>query len=220
MKVLELPFSTSSSNEYLGLISFRIDWSCCPRDSQESSLTSQFKSISSSALSLPYGPALTSILDCWKNHSFDDARKRTFVGKVMSLLFNTLSMFVILPRSKYHLISWFQSLSVLILELKKIKFDTVSTFSPSIYHEVIGPDAMIFVFWMFSFRPAFQVSSVIFIKRLFGSSSLSVIKVVSSAYLRLLIFLLTILIPACASSSLTFHIMYFAYKLNKQGDNI
>ena len=64
----------------------------------------------------------------------------------MSLLFNTLSMFVILPRSKYHLISWFQSLSVLILELKKIKFDTVSTFSPSIYHEVIGPDAMIFVF--------------------------------------------------------------------------
>ena len=153
MKVSELPFSTSPFNEYSGLISFRIDWSpCCPRDSQESSPIPQFKSISSSTLSLPYGPTLTSLLDYWKNHSFDYVRKRTFVGKVMSLLFNTLSSFVILPRSKHHLISWLQSLSVLIFELKKIKFDTVSTFSPSIYHEVVGPDAMILVFWMLSLR--------------------------------------------------------------------
>ena len=73
---------------------------------------------------------------------------RTFVGKVMSLLFNTLSRFVIaiLPRSKHLLILWLQSLSALILELKKMKSDTVSIFSLSIYHEVIGPDAMIFVF--------------------------------------------------------------------------
>ena len=221
MKVSELPFSTSPFNEYSGLISFRIDWSpCCPRDSQESSPIPQFKSISSSALSLPYGPTLTSLLDYWKNHSFDYVRKRTFVGKVMSLLFNTLSSFVILPRSKHHLISWLQSLSVLIFELKKIKFDTVSTFSPSIYHEVVGPDAMIFVFRILIFKPAFRLSSFIFIKRFFGSSSLSAIKVVSSAYLRLLIFLLAILIPACASSSLAFFLMYSAYKLNKQGDNI
>ena len=63
-------------------------------------------------------------------------------------------------------------------------------------------------------------SSFTFIKRLFSSSSLSAIRVVSSAYLRLLIFFLAILLPACASSSLAFLIMYSAYKLNKQGDNI
>ena len=69
----------------------------------------------------------------------------TFVGKVMSLLFNVLSRMVItfLPRSKHLLISWLQSPSVVILEPKKMKSDTVS---PSIYHEVMGPDAMIFVF--------------------------------------------------------------------------
>ena len=75
------------------------------------------------------------------------------------------------------------------------------------------------VFQMLSFKPTFSLSSFTFIKRLFNSS-LSAIRVVSSAYLRLLIFLLAILIPACASSSPTFHMMYSAYKLNKQGDNI
>ena len=110
---------------------------------------------------------------------------RTFVGKVMSLLFNTLSRFVIaiLPRSKHLLILWLQSLSALILELKKMKSDTVSIFSLSIYHEVIGPDAMIFVFWMLSFKPAFSLSSFTFINRLFSSSSLSAIKGISSPYL-------------------------------------
>ena len=70
-----------------------------------------------------------------------------FVGKVMSLLFNTLSRFVIafLPRNKHLLISWLQSLSVVILELKKMKSDTVSTFSPFLCHEVIGPDAITFI---------------------------------------------------------------------------
>ena len=62
--------------------------------------------------------------------------------------------------------------------------------------ELMGPDAMILVFWMLSFKPTFSLSSFTFIKRLFSSSSLSVIRVVSSAYLRLLIFLLAILIPA------------------------
>ena len=84
----------------------------------------------------------------------------------------------------------------------------------------MGLDAMIFIFWMLSFKPAFLLSSFTFIKSLFSSSSLSAIRVVSSAYLRLLIFLLAILIPACASSSPAFHMMYFAYKLNKQGDNM
>ena len=79
---------------------------------------------------------------------------------------------------------------------------------------------MILVFWMLSFNPTFSVSSFTFIKRLVSSSSLSAIRVVSSAYLRLLIFLLEILIPACTSFSPAFLLMYSAYKLNKQGDNI
>ena len=80
-------------------------------------------------------------------------------------------------------------------------------------------DAMIFVFWMLIFKPAFSLSSFTFIKRFFSFSSLSAIRVVSSAYLRLLIFLPAILISACASSSPAFLVMYSAYKLNKQGDN-
>ena len=84
----------------------------------------------------------------------------------------------------------------------------------------MGPDAMILVFWMLSFKPIFSLSSFTFIKRLFSSSSLSAIRVVSSAYLRLLIFLPAILIPACAFSSPEFLMIYSAYKLNKQGDNI
>ena len=93
-------------------------------------------------------------------------------------------------------------------------------FSPSICHEVIEPDAMILVFWMLSFKPAFSLSSFTFIKRLFSSSSLSAIKVVSSEYLRLLILCLSILIPICASPSSAFHRMYSECKLNKQGDKI
>jgi len=92
--------------------------------------------------------------------------------------------------------------------------------SPSICHEVMRPDAMILVFWMLKFKPAFTLSSFTFIKRFFSSSWLSAIRVVSSAYLRLLIFFPTILIPAYASSSLAFCMMYSAYKLNNQGDNI
>ena len=92
---------------------------------------------------------------------------------------------------------------------------------PSICHEVMGPDAMIFVFWMLSFKPTFSLSSYTFINRLFSSSSLSAIRVVSSAYLRLLIFLSAILIPDCALCSPAFLMMYSVYKLNgQQGDNI
>ena len=125
----------------------------------------------------------------------------TFIGEVLSLLFNMLFRLVIifLPRSKHLLISWLQSPSAVILEPQNIKSATVS---PSISHEVMGPDAMIFVFWMLSFKLTFSLFSFTFIKRLFSSSSLSAIRVVSSAYLRLLIFLLQFLIPACASSDL------------------
>ena len=145
----------------------------------------------------------------------------TFVGKVMSLLFNMLSRLVIafLPRSKCLLISWLKSSSAMTLEPKKIKSVTVSTVFPSIYHEVMGLDAMILVSRMLSFKPTFSFSSFTFIKRLF-SYSLSAIRVVSSVYLRLLIFFPAILVPACASVCLAFHMMYSAYKLNKQGHNI
>ena len=78
----------------------------------------------------------------------------------------------------------------------------------------------IMIFWMLSFKPTFSLSSFTFIKRLFSSFSLSAIRVVSSAYLRLLIFLPAILIPVCAPSSPTFLMMYSAHKLNKQDDNI
>ena len=142
--------------------------------------------------------------------------------QVMSLLFNMLSRLVItfLPRSKRLLISWLQSPFAVILEPKKIKSVTVSTVSPSICHEVMGPYAMILVFWLLSFKPTFSLFSFTFTKRLFSSSSLSAKRVVSSAYLRLLIFLLAILIPACASFSPVFHMIYSACKLNKQGDNM
>ena len=84
--------------------------------------------------------------------------RRTFVGKVMSLLFDMLSRLVIvfLPRSKRLLISWLQSPSAVILEPKKIKSVTVFIVSPSICHEVMGPDTMILVFWMLNFKPAFK----------------------------------------------------------------
>ena len=138
--------------------------------------------------------------------------RQTFVDKVMSLLFNMLSRLVItfLPRSKCLLISWLQSLSAVILYPPKIKSATVS---PSICHEVV-PDAMILVFWMLSFKPTFSLSSFTFIKRLF-SSSLSATRVVSSAYMMLLLFLLAILIPAWASSSPMFLVTNSAYKLNQ-----
>ena len=146
----------------------------------------------------------------------------TFLGKVISLLFNTPSRFVkaFLPRSKCLLISWLQSPSAVILEPQKIKSLIVSIASPSICHGVMGPDAMVLVFWMLSFKSAFSLSSFTFINMLFSSSSSSAIRVVSSAYLRLLIFSPAILIPACASSSPAFLVMYSAYKSNKQGDNI
>ena len=111
----------------------------------------------------------------------------TSVSKVMSVLFNILSSFItaFLPRNKHLLTSWLQSPSAVILEPKKIKSVTVSIVSPSICHEVMGPDVMILVFWMLSFKPDFSLSSFTFIKRLFSSSLLSAIRVVSSAYMRL-----------------------------------
>ena len=146
VKVLELQLQHQYSSEYSGLIS--LDWlvwsPCSPRDSQESTPVSQFETINSSALSLLYDPTLTSTttekiiaLTWW-----------AFVSKVMSLLFNMLSRSVItfLPRRKHLLILCLQSPSAVILESKIIKSATASTFSPSIYYEVIWPDTIILDF--------------------------------------------------------------------------
>ena len=154
---------------------------CCPQDSQESSPhhSSKASILWCSAffivqLSHPYmTPGKTIALTRW-----------TFVGKVMAVIFNMLSRLVItfLPRSKRLLIWWLHSPCAVILEPKNMKSDTVS---PSMCLEVMGPDAMIFVFWMLTFKPTFSFSSFTFIKRLFSFSLLSAIRVVSSAYLRL-----------------------------------
>ena len=139
----------------------------------------------------------------------------------MSLLFNILSRLVMtfLPRNKHLLISWLQSQSPGILEPPKIKSVTVSTIYLSICHEVMGPDAMILVFWRLSFKPTFSLSCFTFTKRLFSASSFSAIRVVSSEYLGLLIFLLAILIPACASSSTAFLMMYSTDKFGEGNGN-
>ena len=107
-------------------------------------------------LSLLYGPTLISVHDYWKNHSFDYV---DLCRQSNSLHFNTMSRFVIvfLSRSKCLLISWLQTPSAVILEPKKINSVTVSIVSPSICHKVMGLDAMIFVFGMLSFKPAFSL---------------------------------------------------------------
>ena len=148
----------------------------------------------------------------------------------MSLFSNTLSRFVVafLPRSSCLLISWLQSQSTVILEPKKRKSVTASTFSPSSCLAELGPDVIIlgfvclFVclfFNIYSLNCFLLLSSFTLIKRVFSSSLLSVIRVVSSTYLRLLMFLLLILIPAYNSSSPAFLIMCSVYRLSKQGAN-
>ena len=136
-KYSSFSFSISPSNEYSGLI-FTMDWLdlLTFQGTQKSSPTPQFKSINSLALSFLYSPTLTSTHDYWKNHSF---KLMNLVGKMMPLHFNTLSRFFItfLPRINCLLISWLQSPSTVIWETLKIKSVTISTFFPSICHEVM-----------------------------------------------------------------------------------
>ena len=147
-KYWSFSFSISPSKEHTGLISFRMDWldllavqgtlkSLLQHHSSKVSIfrRSAFFTVQ---LSHPYMiTGKTIALSRW-----------TFVGKVMSLLFNMLSRLVktFLPRSNHLLISWLQSPSAVILEPPEIKSDTVSTVSPSISHEMMGSDAIIFVF--------------------------------------------------------------------------
>ena len=133
-------FSISLSSEYSGLISFGIYWLDLLAV-QRTSLTWQFENISSSALTFLMVQLLYLYMTAGKTIALIIW---TFVGKVMSLLFNMMSRLVIafLPRSKCLLISWLQSLSAVILEPKKVKSVSVSIVSPSICHEVMGPDVI------------------------------------------------------------------------------
>ena len=145
--------------------------------------------------------------------------RRTYVSKVMAMLLNTLSRFVIafLPRSKYLLIPRLQSPSAVILEPKKIKSVTVSIFSSFLpWSDGTRCHDLSFL----NVKCYLSLSFFTLIKRLLSSSSLSAIRVVSGEYLRLLLFLLEILVTVCDLSSLAFHMTYSTYKLNKQGDNI
>jgi len=160
-KYWSFSFSISPSNEYSGLISFRIDWfdflavqgtlkSLFQKHGPKASVL-QFSAFFVVQLSHPY----------MTTGKIKPLTRWTFVSKEMSLVFNILSSFVIdfLPRRKHLLISWLKSLSTVILKPKKIKSVTLSTFSSFICHEVIGPDAMILIFWMLSFKPAFSLFS-------------------------------------------------------------
>ena len=147
-KYWNFSFSISPSNDYSGLISFRMDWLDLLEVQGTLKSVLQYhssKSISSLALSFLHSPTLTSIHDYWKKHSFD---YMDFCWHSNVSAFNMLSRLVttFLPRSKHHLISWLQSPSAVILEPKEIKSVTVSTVSPSISHEVMGRDAMMLVF--------------------------------------------------------------------------
>ena len=163
-KYWSFSFSISPSNEHPGLISSRMDWLDLLAVQENLKSLLQHHSSKASIFQHSVSSQPNSHIHTWP------LEKRwtgwTFVGKVMSLHFNMLSRLVItfLPRSKRLLISWLQSPSAVILEPPKIKSATVSTVSPSICHEVTGPDAMILVLWMLSFKPTFSLSSFTFIK--------------------------------------------------------
>ena len=157
---------------------FRVDflsgwliWSCCPRNSEESSPAPQFKSINSSVLSLLYGTTFTFIHDYWKNQSFDYTG---LWGKMMSLLFN-------IAVKLCHNFSSKEQASLNFMAAVTIPSDFGAQdnkichcfhFFPHQFstHAVMGPDAMILVFWMINFKPAFSLPSFTFISKFFTST--------------------------------------------------
>ena len=199
-KYWSFSFSISPANEYSGLISYRMDWLVLL------AVQGTLKSL------LQHHSSKTSILWCSAffrvqlSHPYMTTGKTialtrwTFVGKVMSLLFNMLSRLIIafLPRRKHFFISWLQSTFLVVLEPQNKVSHGYHCF-PIYLPWSDGTTWHDLNFLNLSFKPAFSLSSFIFIKRLFSSSSLSTLRVVSSAYLRLLIFL-----PSLYDSSLCF----------------
>ena len=190
-KYWSFSFSISPSNEHPGLISFRMDW--LDLLAVQGTLKSLLQHHSSKASILRCSAFFTVQL----SHPYMTTGKTialtrlTFVDKVVSLLFNMLSRLVItfLPRSKRLLISWLQSPSAVILEPPKNNVWHCFHCFPIYFLWSDGTRSLIFVFWMLNFKPTFSLSSFTFIKRLFSFSSLSAIKMVSSVFLRWLIFL-------------------------------
>ena len=135
----------SMNTQNLSPLGWLVGSPCSTRESQEFSPTPQFKSINSLVPSFLHSPTLTSIHDHWKNHSLDQT-ELCWQSNVSAFYMLFRLVITFLPRSKHLLISWLQSPSAVILQPRKIKSDTVSTVSPSISHEVMGPDAMILVF--------------------------------------------------------------------------
>ena len=181
LKYWDLGFSISHSNEQSGLISFRVGLfdllavqgtlkSLLRHSSSKASILQ-----CSAAFMVPFMVTLTSVHDHWKNHSFDYMDLCQQSGP-LSLLFNMLFRFVIafLPRGKHLLISWQQSLSS-DFGAQENKVCHCFHFSPSICYEVMGPDAMILVFSVLSFKPVFSLFSFTSIQRLFSSSLFSAI---------------------------------------------
>ena len=216
-----LPFSsdgqnigTSASGSVLSITQgrFHLDWlfwfPYCPRDSLESSTASTIQKHQFFSAQPSFYPTLTSVYKYWKNHLA--LTRWTFVGKVMS----TQSFFS-KEQVPFNFMAVFTALSDFGDQKKKKNLLLFPLF-PICLPWSNGPDAMILGFWMLSFKPAFYLSSFTCIERLFSSSSLSAIRLISSTYLRLFIFLLVILIPVYTSSSLVFHAMFSKYKLNKQ----
>ena len=230
-KCWSFSFSISPSNEYSGLISFRMDWL------DLLAVQRTLKVFSNTAAQKPSIPQHSAFFMVQLSHPYMTTGKAialtrwTFVGQVMSLLFNTLSRLeyiyliyipsiAFLPRSKFILLSCLQSPSSVISEPKKIKSLTVSIVSSSICHEMMGLDAMIFVFWMLSFKPAFSTPFFHLHQEAFqflftfchNDAVICISEVIDISPGNL--------DCACASASLAFHMMYSAYELNKQGDNI
>ena len=221
-KYWRFSFNISPSSEHPGLISFRMDW--LDLLAVQGTLKSLLQHHSSKASIFQRSAIFTVQL----SHLYMTTGKTIaltrwiFVGKVMSMLFNVLSRFVItfLPRSKSLLISWLQLTSAAIFGAPPNKvwhcFHCFPIYFPwgngTRCHDL-------------SFSECWALSQLFhsppsLLSRLFNSSSLPAIRVVPSAYLRLLIFLPAILIPVCASSSPAFLMTYSTYKLNKQHDNI
>ena len=203
-------FSISLSNEYSGLISFRIDWF-------DLVVWGTLKSL------IQHHSSKASILRLSAFFIVQLSHPYMTTGKTIALTIQTflimLSMFVtaFLPRSNHLLISWLQSLSAVILEPKKIKSVTVITVSHLL---AVRWWDLILVFWMLSLKPDFSLSSFTLINRFFSSSSLSAIGVMISACLRILIFFPALLIPVYDSPSPECHMTYSECKLYKPGDSI
>ena len=213
-------FSIIPSNKYSGLISLKIDWFDLLAAQGTLRSLLQHHSLKASILQHPafFIIQLSQVCDHWKDHSLDytDLCRQSNV----SALQHNVWVYHSFPVKK-QMSSDFMAAVTIYSDFRAPRRGNLSllpSFPPSICHAIMGPDAMILIFLMFSFKLALSLSSFTLIKRLFSSSHLSDIRVVST-YLRLLMFLPPLLIPACNSSSLAFLMMCSVYKSNKQGDN-